>query len=112
MLSYVPPAGEDLALSVPGDRAPVVAVPPARSAPVLPVFRQVTLTVPETVATWAEERAQETGQTVEQVLAELVADGHAAKTNRPVTGATCPDGRPHRQGTINPRHCMRCAAPV
>jgi hypothetical protein len=103
-------AGQELVLSVPGDRVPVV-VPQLHGRPAPPVFRQVTLTVPEAVATWAEQQAKISGRTVEQVLAELVADGLDAKLQHSsAAGAKCPDGRPHQRGTINVRHCARCRA--
>jgi hypothetical protein len=104
-------AGQDLMLSVPADRVPV-AVPRAHAQPTRPVWRTVTLIVPEGIALYVERQAQATGRTVEQVLTELVVNGIDAKQfERSLASAqTCPDSREHQRGSINTRHCALCGA--
>jgi hypothetical protein len=97
-------AGQELVLSVPGNRAAV-------AVPAVPTRRQdlheVTVTVPEHVLRHAEKEARARSSSVEEVLSRWAADGLGVKlqaTDRDV----CKDGAPHRRGSINPRHCMRC----
>lgn len=100
--------GQELALSVPGDLAP-----PAPRRPSRRVFREVSVVIPEGVALFAEREAEDSGQTVEEIIAGYVLTGFEHSTREPGgTSGWCPDGRPHLQGTINPRYCARCATPM
>jgi hypothetical protein len=106
-------AGQELVLSVPGDRRAAVVVPELRAEPPQPGRRTITIHVPQPIALYAEHEAKVAGLSVEDVLLNLIADGLDSRLVERTSvkdTQTCPDDRPHQRGTINIRHCARCGA--
>lgn len=93
-------ASTTTALSVPADA-------PRRSKP---DGHPVRVYAPERVLQYAEQAAKAEGATVEDILRRLLVAGIEVLCREPTTGPACPDGRPHKRGTINTRYCARCGA--
>lgn len=101
----------DLVLSVPADVVNLYDVRQRRQT--RPGHQDVLVSVPNFALLYAVRRSEDTGESVKAILSLLISAGiEASLRPDPAKTDLCKNGRPHKRGTINVRHCGGCGIPM